>query len=338
MKTLVTGATGFVGREIVAELVASRIETARIGRRKYDFDTFADCAETDYFQADIAVAESLRAVGQLEKLTALVHCAGLAHQFGKIDRREFYKNNILGTENILHLAVKLKAEHFILISSTAVYGIPQKKRSDGRSADAVITEADECRPATPYAESKLAAERTALDICRKNGISLTILRLSPVLGEGGTGNVERLIEAVDNRRFAWVGDGKNLKSLIYKKDAARACVDILKNKKAVTEIFNVAAEPIAMSELVGCIALVLGRKVPRINIPANVLELAFDANRRFVGINKIEKLAATLKKWLSDDVYSAEKIKRAYGFEPRTSVPEAVKKQIAYYKNEIKIK
>jgi nucleoside-diphosphate-sugar epimerase len=59
----------------------------------------------------------------LENVDVVVHAAGLAHQFGKSDKEDFWRINIGGTRNVAERAVKLKAGHFVLISSVAVYGI-----------------------------------------------------------------------------------------------------------------------------------------------------------------------------------------------------------------------
>lgn len=335
MRVLVTGATGFIGGEIVAELVENRIDTVQIGRRRQISARLSGVESPSYFQADIADRNSLVFLEKLVEINAVVHCAGLAHQFKNIDGREFEKVNVRGTKNILELAVKLKVVHFILISSTAVYGIKKLTPDDGAARFIKgIDEDDECCPETPYAESKLQAEKTALDICAENNISLTILRLAPVIGEGSAGNVDRLIQAVDKKRFVWIGDGKNLKSLIYKKDAARMCVKILKEKKAGIEIFNLAGRPAPMRELVDCIAESLGRKIPPVKIPPFILRLFFRLNWKIAGIKKIDNSAWIIEKWLSNDVYSTDKIAAAYNFQPETSVFDAVKRQVARYESE----
>ena len=57
-------------------------------------------------------------------------------------------------------------------------------------------------------------------------MALTILRLATLYGEGDPGNVGRLMRKLDRGRFLWIGDGSNRKSLLYKGDAARACMAV----------------------------------------------------------------------------------------------------------------
>ena len=194
-----------------------------------------------------------------------------------------------------------------------------------------IDETTVCRPETDYAKSKLMSEKICREVCEKNEIPLTILRLAPVLGEKGIGNVPRLIEAINKRRFLWIGDGRNKKSLIYVGDVAGACLKLLNSKKNKTEIFNIASEPIEMQRLVSIISESLKKNVPKFSIPAIIPEIIFKLNSKTFKVGLIENLSKTVLKWLSDDIYSAEKIKIEYGFQPETSVEEAVIKQCRWF-------
>lgn len=79
------------------------------------------------------------------------------------------------------LAADLKVNHFILISSVAVYGIkPSNLQSSNQGAYKFgVTEEAACQPQGFYAQSKLGAEKTAQNICADNKIALTILRRQP---------------------------------------------------------------------------------------------------------------------------------------------------------------
>ena len=328
MKIIVTGATGFIGREIVGELEEKNHRIYRAGNSNINYRA----SNSDVFKIDITNTEEVCKLKKLNEVDALIHSAGLAHQFGDIEREKFQKINVEGTRNILELAVDLKVKHFILISSTAVYGTEKKI---GKTVK-VIDESDVCRPQTFYAESKLEAEKQARQVCGQNDLDLTIFRLAPVLGEGNKGNVARMIEAIDRERFVWIGDGQNYKSLIYKKDVARACGKILLNKKKGAEMFNLAAEPVLMRDFVAEAARGLDKKIPRFSIPESLPEIVFQLNKNTFKLKKIQRISETVEKWLSDDVYSASKFKREYDFTMETPVLKALDKQIRWYRKQTK--
>ena len=332
MRVLVTGADGFIGREIVEQLSLKNIEVIRLLGPK-SVAKISNIANV--YVADISKYENLSKLECLDKIDAVIHSAGLAHQFKKVEKARFDAVNVEGTKNVAKLAVRLKASQFLLISSTAVYGIKKTKNSSKNNVfDSIIEETEACRPQTLYAESKLEAERVAIEICEANNIALTILRPAPVIGEANVGNVARLVQAIEKGRFIWVGDGKNLKSLIYKTDVARACVHILSNKKDGTEIFNVAAEPIAMKNFVSEIAKQFDKTIPNIKVPPSLLKIIFQLNNKLLRLKKVNQLSDTIEKWLSDDIYSARKIKEVYDFQPQYSIEEAITRQINWYKSE----
>ncbi len=324
MKVLVTGAAGFVGKAIVAKLIEENFEVFCLGSLSKENTGNLP----NFYNADIADAESLGALNELTNIDVIIHSAGLAHQFGEVSKEDFWKINVEGTKNVARLGVKLKARHFILISSVAVYG--NVKKRGGKEG---IDENFPCEPESLYAQSKLESEKAAIEICGQNKIPLTILRLATVIGENDRGNTARLIKAIDKRLFIWIGKGENYKSLIYKNDVAGACLRVLDNKKSKTEVFNVSAEPVLMKTVVSEISAVLDKKVPGIYVPFTLLEKVFRLNSKSFRLKRVFKLSETIQKWLSDDVYSGDKIASEYGFRAETPVSEAIRRQVEAYKN-----
>jgi nucleoside-diphosphate-sugar epimerase len=327
MKVFVTGATGYIGREIVSELSNSGYEVIALGNSKNI--SFEEKQKNLVFRrADITDYKNLKGLENIEGVDALIHAAGLAHQFGETKKEDFDAVNIRGTENILSLALKLKIKHFILIGTTAVYGIAAKDKANKLP---VFDENAPVAPQTLYAASKLESEIICRRICEDNRIALTIFRLAPVLGEDNAGNAARLIEAIDKNRFVWIGDGENLKTLIYKRDVARACVHLIDKKTSGTEIYNLADEPIKMKDFVGEISSRLNRRIFPLKIPASFLRAFFSINSKTINSRKMNKMSETVVKWLSDDVYLAGKILDVHGFQPSVLTREAIARQVEYY-------
>lgn len=329
---MVTGATGFVGRAIAAELLRKNFEVYCLG----SLSSKNKAGLPNFLQADIREFESLKKLEKLEQIDVLIHTAGLAHQFGPVTDEDFWRTNVEGTKNTTLLAVKLKVRHFILISSVAVYGKKtlNKKNSKVAKITHFIDESDACEPTSSYARSKLEGEKTAQKICAEQQISLTILRLATVVGEADEGNVLRLIKSIDKNRFVWIGTGENRKSLIYKDDVARACLVLLNKKGKETDIYNLTAAPIKMNQIVGQIARSLKKRIPKFSIPATVFEKVFRLNVIFFRFNKIELLSETIEKWLSEEVFSGEKIKEEYGFRAETPIEQAIGREAEFYKNQ----
>src|SRR5690606_24466233 len=113
---------------------------------------------------------------------------------------------------------------------------------------------------------KWEAEQRLIEVCRGSQMQAVILRLATLYGEGDRGNVARLMSAIDRGRFVWVGRGLNRKSLVHVDDAARACVLAATQSPSSsfdkTTVFNVAAPPVAMRQVVESLATTLHRPIP----------------------------------------------------------------------------
>lgn len=316
-RVLITGASGFLGTALVREAAATGMEVRATGR-----SNSLPFSGIDYCRADILEPDSLPAA--MNGMENVIHAGGLAHIFDKSTAAivSLKAVNETGTANVARAAAQAGVRHFVLISSVAVYGAS----SPGTDENSV------CRPAGPYAESKLQAEQRAIEIAKASGMRLTILRLATVYGEGDPGNVARLMWAIARGRFIWVGNGSNRKSLIYREDAARACVSVLRTSDAGINIYNVSAAPCTMRDLVEGLASALGRRLPRWHVPASLgLRLAWMVSALAQGRGRLGSMYLLAQKWLADDVYAASKFERAFGFQVRVSLPEGLQREVAWY-------
>jgi nucleoside-diphosphate-sugar epimerase len=322
---LVTGASGLVGNSIVSKLSEDeRFEITGIcGKNKLD----TEAKLKKIFQLDISDYEALKVAEELEKIDIIIHAAGLAHQFGDTLKEDFWRVNVVGTENVCKLAINLNVKHFILISSVSVYG---------NYGNVAVDETFKCHPDGFYAESKLEAEKIAVKICESVNINLTILRLATVIGEGDRGNVARLIDSINKGKFVWIGKGANKKSLIYKGDTAKAVSKIIENQTTGTQIFNVTAKAISMKEIINAIAESLPKKLLPLSISTTILNLIFRLNKNTVSLNKVNEIEKTVEKWLANDIYSGEKMLKIYNFNPATIIAEAIEKEVNSYKKSIR--
>ena len=329
-RVLLTGATGFVGQAIAEKLVADGFEVYGTGNRRSGETPLIlsdDKKIKKIFRLDISDANAVNQLKALEFVPVIVHCAGLAHQFGKIEKKKFWQINVVGTKNVLDLAEELRAEHFVLISSVSVYGSGQTNRKG-----VLKDEESACCPRGFYAESKLASERAAAEFCRRKNIKLTVLRLATVIGKNDPGNFRRLIETIARRRFIWIGNGENYKSLIEREDVARVCAAVIESRDAAAEIYNVSAEPLQMAEIVKIIETELGVETPAIRIPARIFSFFGKLNERTLRVKKIAELIETVDRWLADDAYANDKLKKNLNFECRYNAREAVARETKWLK------
>jgi nucleoside-diphosphate-sugar epimerase len=143
--------------------------------------------------------------------------------------------------------------------------------------------------------------------------------------------VGRLMRTLDRGRFLWIGDGSNRKSLLYKGDAARACMAVAERPASGINIYNVSAPACTMREIVDDIADALGKHPFPVRVPASPVlllsrHLSRIPNRRMAGLHQ------TVKKWLAEDVYDTRRFEKAYGFQTKTSLKEGLKREVDWYR------
>lgn len=327
MRVLVTGANGFVGNAICRDLLKNSHNVFKIVNQKFNVPLEQNPDRSfQTYSCDITDEKSISKIYEIGSIDVIVHCAGLAHQFQEVDNTKFWNVNVEGTRNICSLSSRLKPKHFIQISSVSVYG-----NVDEIYKEFPINENDICDPKDIYGKSKLEAENVCRKFFEKTQTKLTILRLATVIGEGDKGNVLRLIKLIDKKRFIWIGEGKNRKSLIYVTDVSKAVNELLSCTISETEIFNVTAKDIEMSEIVKVISQCLEKKVPTIKLPDKFLNKTFRFLYKITKIKKFQGLSKSLEKWVSNDIYSGELFFQRYGFIPTVTIEKALEKEIVWY-------
>lgn len=211
MKILLTGASGFLGKNLMKCFEESGNEVITLGRNS-NLD----------IQVDIAKPFLLN-----NKYDLVVHAAGKAHIIPKTvqEEQDFFNTNQIGTHNLLSALETGLPKRFVLISTVAVYGVESGQN---------IAETHELLGTTPYAKSKIEAEKLVIDWGRANHVSTTILRLPLVSGKQPPGNLAAMERAIKKGYYFRIGDGVAKRSMVGAKDVA----DFILNQHKSEGIFN----------------------------------------------------------------------------------------------------
>lgn len=325
---LVTGASGFLGSEIVRQFAASGASVRALARQW----SAGELVPRNVVRCTGDITQPATLWPALDGVKTIVHSAGLAHQFGKKAARPglFHQVNAQGTEAVMRAAVAANVEHVVLVSSVSVYG----------GGSQPTDESCPCRASDPYGSSKLQAEQIAVQIAEATGMRLTVLRMATIFGEGDPGNIRRLMQTIDQGRFIWLGTGSNRKSLIYRGDAARACQVAATTKPRVeagrepVQVYNISLPPVPVSRIVGALSTGLGRPTPHWYIPAPLVRtMGGGLSLCMAGRGPAARIHRTITKWLSDDIYPGERFERDFGFQPQVSLEEGLRRETAWFRH-----
>ena len=237
MKLLVTGGAGFIGSNLVDELVklghqVSVIDNLSLGKKEYLNP------KAKFYKKDIRDYKSIKPL--FKGIDCVFHLAVQPRiQPSIIDPAKSFDHNVLGTFNVFLAAKENKVKKVVYSASSSAYG-------DQKSLP--LKETMIPGPKNPYALFKYMGEEMAHLFHKLYGLPVVCLRYFNVYGERQStqGAYSTVIGVFLRQRkqgkpLTIVGDGNQLRDFTYVKDVARANILAMKSKKAVGELINIGS-------------------------------------------------------------------------------------------------
>ena len=242
MKALVTGASGFVGSAVCAELTARGHEVAAMVRRPGSEPPGAAAAVGDL--GDGPGLARLLADIRPECVVHLAAEIATQRDAGKID-----DVNVGGTRRLLEACQAADGPRFVFASTVVT----------GDAGGVVLDESSTMPVHTAYGRSKQEGER----LVRESGLPAVIVRPSHVYGPGGWYAGEIVARLRQPGRMVVIGRGENWWDVVRVEDVASACVDAAERAPAGAVYHVVDDEPIRYYDFVALTAEALGVGRPR---------------------------------------------------------------------------
>ena len=253
----------------------------------------------------------------------IITLAAKHHDFG-VSREEFFQVNETGTEILLDVAGKIGVKNLIFYSTVAVYGTREEPS----------IESMEPKPDSNYGESKLAGEKLINRWCNAdNHRSVVIIRPTVIFGPNNYANVYNLIDTIFKKKFMFVGNGHNIKSVAYVENLVDATLFLMNKMKPGVEIYNYSDEPqMTIEEIVNTIASFMPHDIPKKKIPlwvATSFGSIFDMLGKTTGKN-FRITAARMKKFATPTHHKADKV-RTLGFKQQIETKEGFRRMVEWY-------
>ncbi|WP_163833060.1 UDP-glucose 4-epimerase family protein [Spartinivicinus ruber] len=252
-KVLVTGANGFIGKNVYSLLLNKSSINVRAAYRKNNSSGIC----VGNINGDTNWCEALQDVD------VVIHTAARVHVLKEQEENPlstFRTVNVEGTLNLARQAAANNVKRFIFISSIGVNGI--------NSSNTPLTEKDIPTPHSNYAISKFEAEQGLRAIEKETGLEVVIIRPPLVYGPGAPGNIARFIKLLNKGYPLPFGRVENLRSLIAIDNLVDFIIKCIDHPKAAGELFLISDDfDISTAQLILYIAKALNKSIRLLSIP-----------------------------------------------------------------------
>ncbi|WP_180128983.1 SDR family oxidoreductase [Rhodoferax sp. BLA1] len=307
MKCLVTGASGFVGRSLVGELLQRGCEVRAETRS-------VNLMHEDIEQVNVgSIDDSTQWFGAVRELDVVIHLAARVHVMQDIapdPLAEFRKTNTLGSLALAQQAAAAGVKRFVFLSSIKVNG-------ESTLTGAPFTEENQPNPHDSYGVSKLAAEQGLQSLSLETGMEVIIIRSPLVYGPGVKANFASLMRAVQKGLPLPLGAIHNQRSLVALDNLTDFIITCIAHPKAANQTFLISdGQDLSTTELVQGMAQAAGVSARLLPVPVWALEWA----GRLVGkADAIQRLCGNLQ-------IDSSKARDLLGWVPKISVQEGLRR------------
>jgi len=320
VKTLITGATGFIGKHLARTLVEQGREVRCLVRKASDTQ-YLEKLGVELFYGDLLNKNSLK--GIVKGVDIVHHLAGEVYSPRS---GNYFKINVEGTKNLLKACLPENIERFIFLSSIQATGPNQKP-------GILLNEKSPCEPITPYGKSKLKAEQLLREFYARDSSPVIIIRAPLVYGPGAVNcRSAILFQTIRNGRFMFVGSRNRMLSTCYIDNLIRGILQLEKDKKSAEKIYFIADQkPFTIEHIVRTIAKAIGVPPPKVQIP---IWTAYLIATVLLLPNKIFHFSRiltwnTIREVTHDWACDISLIKKERGYEPRIAFAKGIRKTMA---------
>lgn len=261
---LVTGATGFLGSELVSQLI-SRGETVRALKRETSKipEILTDKNNVSWFNADVLDYFSLKEA--MQDVTHVYHCAAFI-SFDPADRKKMLQVNIQGTTNVINICLENAVQKLVHVSSVAAVG-------DGKPGKPV-TEEEHLELNSGHGGYFVSKYESEMEVFRAiaEGLNAVVVNPSIIIGKNaGTEGSGQIFETV-RKGMKYYPDGSN--GFVDVEDVAKCMIKLMESN-ITGERFLINAETWSFYNLFSEVAVQLKLKTPSIALKPWMLKLAF---------------------------------------------------------------
>ena len=317
LNILVTGAAGFIGRHLTVAL--SKTQSVRCLVRKTSDTSGLRNSNVEIAYGDLLIKDSLGPA--LDGIDLVYHLAGEVYSRHKED---YYKGNILATQNLLEVCKEKGTGRVIFLGSTGVYKPVATKT--------LLTEESKCEPVTFYGKTKLDAE----ELIKKSNIPWVIVRAPVIYGPHQPPVLNRFfLDAITKRKIYVFGHSDNLRSLCFVGNLVEGLV-LLANKTGLNGKTYILSDNSAYTydEISKTASKIIEKRVEVVQLPVflgDILWKIYCLMNNVFDLCLVELYA--IKKMQLQEGFDITKAREEIGYNPSVTLEGGIKSTIDWLRN-----
>jgi nucleoside-diphosphate-sugar epimerase len=282
----------------------------------------------EFIRGDLRNLEAVQEFCRRAEGATLFHCAGVIHP--RLFVRELFEVNVQGTQNLLKAAEEAGVRQAIVLSSNSPIGV--NPRRDHR-----FDEESPYHPYMGYGRSKMMMEQVVHHFQERGRMETVILRPTWFYGPGQPERQTTFFRMIKNGSSPIVGDGENLRSMVYIDNLCQAL--LLSERKTIAngQTYWVAdSRPYPMNEIIDTIEKLMetefGIKVThkRMRLPSIVSEIALMSDAVIQKLGVYQQKIHVLSEMNKTISCSIEKARSELGYEPHIDLIEGMRRSLAW--------
>ena len=323
MKTLITGASGFVGAAVLRELLKKGHKVKALVRKSSVLDNLKNL-DVEIVQGDLKDRDSLKKC--LKDCKYLFHVAA-DYRLWVPKPEEIYENNVLGTENLMEEALNSEIEKIVYTSSVAVLGKP----INGDIANEK-TPVNVSQMIGHYKKSKFLAEEKVKELYKTRKLPVVIVNPAAPVGPRDikpTPTGKMILDAAMKKIPAYLDTGLNI---VHVDDVAKGHMQAF-NKGKLGERYILGGENLTLKEMLEIISILCGNKPPKIRLPRKPLYpigYVFEIFARLFNIKNPMLTVDMIRMAEKKMFFSSEKAKKELNYKYK-SAKNALKDAIKWF-------
>ena len=328
--TLVTGAPGWLGTQLVRALVNGKREKIRclVLKGSDTSSLLAISKDIEIIEGDLCETESVKKFCKGGEGATLFHLAGVIHPHHRIE--EFFNVNVKGTQNLLEAASLNGVKRAVIMSSNSPIGVT-------KNPELIFNETSPYNPYMNYGRSKMLMEKAVHTYQENKRIETVIVRAPWFYGVNQPPRQTIFFTMIKNGKVPIVGNGRNKRSMSYIDNLCYGLLLCEKVEKANGQTYWISDKrPYTMNEIVDTIEELLEKEFnfkvahKRMRLPDLAGEVATFMDGFIQSLGLYHQKIHVLSEMNKTIACSVEKAKNELGYNPPIELKEGMRRSITW--------